>query len=172
MTSLTAKVCIVGDFAVGKTSTVERFVNQQYSDKYLTTVGVKIDTREVRVDEYDCDLKLVLWDVAGTERFGALEFSYLRGAAGILLVADGTRARTAQSALQLKAQIDAHHGALPVVFLMNKSDLRPTWEVDEHRLQHISEECPDLFCTSALSGNNVDDAIRLLATRIAAAELG
>ena len=53
MTTITSKVCIVGDFAVGKTSVVERFVTNQFSDKYLTTVGVKIDTKEIDLPDTD-----------------------------------------------------------------------------------------------------------------------
>ena len=78
MTRITSKICVVGDFAVGKTSVIERFVNNQFSDKYLTTVGVKIDTKEVSLAERSIAVKLIIWDVAGAEEFGAKEFAYLR----------------------------------------------------------------------------------------------
>ena len=171
MSALTAKVCVIGDFAVGKTSSIERFVNQQFSDKYLTTVGVKIDTKEVELATLNSKIKLVIWDVAGTERFGALEFSYLRGAAGCLLVADGTRGRTVQSALQLKQQVEERYGDLPFVFMLNKTDLRDSWEIKSDYLEELGNNFPDLFLTSAKTGQDVEAAIEKLALRIAEREL-
>ena len=44
------KICMLGAFAVGKTSLVQRYVHSLYSDKYLTTVGVKIDKKALRDD--------------------------------------------------------------------------------------------------------------------------
>lgn len=171
MTALTAKVCVIGDFAVGKTSTIERFVSNQFSDKYLTTVGVKIDTREVSLNDPRVDIKLVIWDVAGSERFGALEFSYLRGAAGYILVADGTRSRTIRAALALREQASERYGDLPFVFLINKSDLRAAWEVDERKMAEVREVCADVYETSAKTGEDVEHAILRVAERIVRREL-
>ena len=171
MSAFTATICIVGDFAVGKTSSIERFVNQQFSEKYLSTIGVKVDTKEVHLNNLNTDLKLVIWDVAGTERFGALEFSYLRGAAGCLLVADGTRARTARAAMHLKKQIEDRHGKMPFVFMLNKSDLRSAWEINQESLAELTAACPDFFETSAKTGKNVEHAIEKLAERIAQNEM-
>lgn len=171
MTRLTAKVCVIGDFAVGKTSTIERFVSNQFSEKYLTTVGVKIDTKEITLSEPAVDLKLVIWDVAGAERFGALEFSYLRGTAGVVLVADGTRSQTVRAALGLREQVIERYGDMPFVFLMNKADLRTSWEVDERKLAEVREVCPDAYESSAKTGAAVEDALRRLAERISRREL-
>lgn len=171
MTRLTAKVCVIGDFAVGKTSTIERFVSNQFSEKYLTTVGVKIDTKEITLNEPAIDLKLVIWDVAGAERFGALEFSYLRGTAGVVLVADGTRSQTVRAALGLREQVIERYGDMPFVFLMNKADLRSSWEVDERKLAEVREVCPDIYESSAKTGAAVEDALLRLAERISRREL-
>ncbi len=171
MTRLTAKVCVIGDFAVGKTSTIERFVSNQFSEKYLTTVGVKIDTKEITLNEPAIDLKLVIWDVAGAERFGALEFSYLRGTAGVVLVADGTRSQTVRAALGLREQVIERYGDMPFVFLMNKADLRSSWEVDERKLAEVREVCPDVYESSAKTGAAVEDALLRLAERISRREL-
>ena len=93
----TKKICVLGDFAVGKTSTVARVVHNVFSDKYLTTVGVKIDTYVYEPEGAGAKpMKLVIWDIAGTDRFNAVEYSYLRGASGYLLVVDGTRPDTAK----------------------------------------------------------------------------
>ena len=83
------KVCMIGASGVGKTSLVAKFVHSIFSEKYLTTVGVKIDKKTVKVG--DDDVMLMLWDLAGDDDFQRLQTSYLRGTSGFLLVADGTR---------------------------------------------------------------------------------
>jgi len=160
----TSKICIVGDFGVGKTSTVERFVNSQFSEKYLTTVGVKVDTKSVTSDGYEH--KLVLWDIAGTDRFGDLEFSYLRGAAGYILVADGTRSNTIENAQALRHQIESKYGEIPFVFLINKSDLKDEWEVTPSEINQLSKKFQHLFETSAKTGDEVEVAISALTSLI------
>ena len=78
MNQIQAKVCMLGSFAVGKTSLVARYVTNVFSDKYLTTVGVKVDTKEISVDE--TQMKLVVWDIAGEAEISAKTRMYLRGA--------------------------------------------------------------------------------------------
>ena len=164
MTTLASKICIVGDFGVGKTSTVERFVNSQFSDKYLTTVGVKVDTKEIVHSDFDH--KLIIWDIAGANNFGELEFSYLKGAAGYLLVADGTRPNTVKSALGLNEQIVERYGDLPKAVLVNKSDLKVEWEVGKDDLDLLRREHGEVFVTSAKTGDAVERAFSVLASQI------
>ena len=166
MRDITAKVCLLGEFAVGKTSTAERFVNNQFSDKYLTTIGVKVDTKNI-VLPGDINLKIVLWDVAGTDRFGDIEFAYLRGASGFLFVADGTRADTAETARNLKGQCDERYPGTPSVMLVNKSDLTGSWEVSSDLEQSLRKDFSDLFVTSAKTGDNIEGAIHRLGILIA-----
>lgn len=166
MTTITSKVCIVGDFAVGKTSVVERFVNNQFSDKYLTTVGVKVDTKEIDLPEAGVRQKLILWDVAGTDTFGDTEFAYLRGAAGHIFVADGTRPLTLGTAGKLREHIAERYGAGPSVLLINKHDLTSTWEVSAQRVAELEPEFGPIFLTSAKSGEQVENALVRLAELI------
>src|SRR5215211_7084781 len=88
------KICMLGGFSVGKTSLVKRFVESVFSETYLTTVGVKIDKKTVDLGERA--VNLILWDVAGEDDISAVRMSYyyLRGCAGYVLVADGTRPST------------------------------------------------------------------------------
>ena len=166
MTALTSKVCIVGEFAVGKTSVCERYVNNQFSEKYLTTVGVKVDTKEIELDERDAHVKLVLWDVAGTDRFGDKEYAYLRGAAGFILVADGTRSLTIGTVQQLRDEILARHPNSPTVLMINKSDLTDLWEVSDERIKDLEAEFGAVFVTSAKTGEQVEHAMTRLAEMI------
>jgi len=170
MTTITAKICVIGEFAVGKTSTVERFVNAQFSDKYLTTIGVKVDTKEVTTN--NVDLKMIIWDIAGADRFGEIEFAYMRGAAGYIVVADGTRRNTLSAAKDLRAQVEARFGELPFVFLLNKSDVRHDWEITDADIASLSNECDNVFITSAKQGDDVDNALNTLASLIVKRDLG
>ncbi len=88
MVSLSAKICLLGDYAVGKTSLVRRFVYNMFEDKYLSTIGVKVSRKVVAVPRGDdvVELVLMLWDLAGSEEFDSVRASYLRGAAGALVV--------------------------------------------------------------------------------------
>lgn len=166
MTKVTSKVCVVGDFAVGKTSVVERFINNQFSEKYLTTVGVKVDTKEIEHGDVSVSHKLVIWDVAGSDRFGHTEFAYLRGASGYIFVADGTRSLTLRSVHDLREQITDRYGAAPCVLLVNKKDLIGQWEVSEKQLLELVESYCNVYTTSAKTGDEVETALRSLSKQV------
>ncbi len=166
MTAISSKICIVGDFAVGKTSVVERFVNNHFSDKYLSTVGVKIDTREIELADIGVLHKLVIWDVAGSESFGDKEFAYLRGAAGYIFVADGTRPMTLGSAVKLQSQIVDRFGNTPAVILVNKRDMTHEWSASDERLAKLQEQFDSVYRTSAKTGEEVGSAMARLSRLI------
>jgi len=151
------KICMVGSFAVGKTSLVARFVKGIFSDKYLTTVGVKIDKRTVTVD--DNQVNLMLWDLYGEDDFQKLKTSYLRGTAGYFLVVDGTRPTTLDIAIRLNAKVRETVGDVPYLVLFNKVDLKDQWAVDHLK---AAFDAPKLL-TSAKTGRNVAKAFETLA---------
>ena len=97
------KICVLGAFAVGKTSLVARFVESIFSEKYLTTVGVKISRKVLQVGNQEW--QLMLWDLAGEDEFLQLRPSYLRGSSGYLLVVDGTRRTTLDMAVSLQQRV-------------------------------------------------------------------
>lgn len=166
MTTISSKVCVVGDFAVGKTSVIERFVNNQFSDKYLTTVGVKIDTTELEFEDLGVHHKLVIWDVAGSDRFSHAEFAYLRGASGYLFVADGTRPDTLRAIEDLRSQINEQYGDKSAVLLVNKNDLKADFAISDDTIAALAGSFDYCCTTSAKTGDNVEQAIARLARRI------
>ena len=105
------KVCVVGASGVGKTSLVARYVNSVFSEDYLRTIGVKIDSR--RVARGDRVVDLILWDLSGEDEFQNMQPAYLRGAAGYLLVIDGTRLETLDTAVALEARARETIGGAP-----------------------------------------------------------
>lgn len=158
------KICLLGEFGVGKTSLVARYVRSTFSERYLTTVGVKIDSKLV-----DCrhgSRKLVIWDIEGSNELSARTRTYLQGASGLLLVADGTRAATLDAALRLREQAIGGVGSgLPAVLVVNKVDLLAQWEIDIDRLAEIRESLP-VMLASAFSGEQVEGAFRELAEQV------
>jgi hypothetical protein len=159
------KICMIGDFSVGKTSLVARFVRQAFSEKYLTTVGVKIDTKQVDLVD-GRQVKLILWDLAGSDALNTTTASYLRGAAGYLLVVDGTRRPTWDSALSLQKAVSAQIGNKPFVTLLNKADLTEQWEIKQAIVDEQTKQGWQLLMTSAKTGLGIEEAFSLLATLI------
>jgi len=158
------KVCMLGAFAVGKTSLVARYVHSIFSDKYLTTVGVKIEKKTV--DLGDRQLDLIIWDLYGDDAFQRLRMSYLRGSAGYLLVVDGTRRETLDTALGLADTVDHEIGRVPRLLVLNKADLEPSWEVTTDDISDLSARGWRLVRTSAKTGDGVSEAFDTLARLI------
>lgn len=155
------KICMLGVFAVGKTSLVQRFVKSIFSEKYLTTVGVKIDKKTLDVDGKTVDL--MLWDLQGEDEFQELQVSYLRGTSGYLLVADGTRAFSFDRAILLKQKVDQVVGDVPFVMLINKVDLTDLWELEQSKIDEALAKNWHVMKTSAKTGENVERAFQTLA---------
>jgi len=158
------KVCMVGAFGVGKTSLVARFVKSIFSDKYLTTLGVKIDKKALNIDGQE--MTLMLWDLAGEDALTQVKASQLRGSAGYILVADGSRASTLQTAIDLQSRAEAELGKVPFTCVVNKADLRDSWEVDAAALERLSGLGWTLLPTSAKTGEGVEDLFQGLAARL------
>lgn len=154
---ITKKVCMLGSFAVGKTSLVRRFVEALFSDEYLTTVGVKIDTRTVMVGT--TEMMLVIWDVQGESDITAIGESYLLGASGYLVVVDGTRPETVEPAVRLRGRA----GSLPGVIMLNKSDLVEEWRLGPADEAKLAATGWPVIRTSAKTGAGVEEAFGTLA---------
>jgi len=148
---------MLGAFSVGKTALVQQYVHSIFSDKYLSTVGVKISKKELNLG--DTDVTLVLWDMEGKDLYVDINISYLRGAMGYFLVIDGKRKDTLQVALELRnIALDLLGPQVPHYFLLNKSDLEQEWEVSNEDLEHLRALGIPFLKTSAKTGMGVDDA--------------
>lgn len=160
------KVCMLGAFATGKTSLVARFVKGLYSEKYQSTIGVKIDKKTVELD--GSPVSLILWDLAGEDDFVSVQMRYLRGAAGYLLVVDGTRPDTLETALLLHRRVLDEVGELPFVLVLNKDDLREQWVVEdvEGDLLGLRNAAAATLRTSAKTGDAVERAFTQLAREV------
>jgi small GTP-binding protein len=161
---LQKKVCVLGAFGVGKTTLIRRFVESIFSEAYLTTVGVKVDKKTLTVGTEP--LTLILWDIAGQDEVNAVRMSYVRGAAGYLLVADGTRAETLTVAQSIQARVVTEIGLLPFLLLLNKADLRESWDLSRDPVDRLEEAGWVVLRTSAKTGEGVEEAFQGLARRL------
>jgi hypothetical protein len=152
---------MIGTSGVGKTSLVAKFVHSMFSDKYLTTVGVKIDKKNVSLEGEE--VMLMIWDLAGDDDYQRLQMSYLRGTSGYLLVADGTRRVTLDQAIEIQSRVAETVGALPFLLALNKADLPAQWEIDEARMAELKARDWKFFKTSAKEGAGVEEAFVELA---------
>ena len=164
--ALQKKICMLGAFAVGKTSLVRRYVDSIFSERYLTTVGVKIDKRMATVG--GTEVSLILWDIAGEDDISQVRTSYVRGAAGYLLVADGTRPETLDVAQSIRQRVEAEVGKLPFVVLLNKRDLEDLWAVPPESVAALERAGWTVQPTSARTGEGVEAAFQALAERAVA----
>jgi small GTP-binding protein len=157
------KICMVGACGVGKTSLVRRFVESVFDERYQTTIGVKIDKK--RVEANGREVTLVIWDLAGEDDLAQVRASHLRGAAGYLLVADGSRTSTLVIARDLERRIRETLGPLPFILLVNKSDLVEEWDADQALADLTALGWPSIR-TSAKTGDGVEMAFRRLASSV------
>ncbi len=155
------KICMVGAYGVGKTSLVSRFVRSIFSEKYQTTVGVKIDKKELSVAGQE--VTLVLWDLAGEDALTQVKPAHLRGSSGYILVVDGGRRSTLDAAVDLQGRVSGAVGEVPFVLIFNKADLRASWEVTDADVDAIRQRGWPLLFASAKTGEGVEETFHQLA---------
>ena len=161
------KICILGAAGVGKTSLTAQFVYSKFSEKYLSTMGVKIDKKMVDID--DTQVNLMIWDIHGEEKFKKITTSYLRGAAGIITVIDGTRPETIQTAYEILTRVHTDIGNIPNIFLLNKHDLTDAWDISEQNMAELQKYDNPIYTTSAKTGEHVEQSFHTLAQMLISA---
>ncbi|MBN1668092.1 MAG: GTP-binding protein [Anaerolineales bacterium] len=166
--ALQKKICLLGEFAVGKTSLVERFVYQRFSEQYLSTIGVRIARKTICLTG-ETDVNLFVWDLAGGEAYTGVQASYLQGSSGALLVCDLTRPETLQILPVYAGQVRSINPQASLYLLANKSDLVTQRRVTDRELTALAGELDaDFQLTSAKTGQGVETAFYRLAERILA----
>lgn len=155
---------MLGAFSVGKTSLVSRFVHSIFSEKYHTTIGVKIDKKTIKVG--DEEMALLIWDIYGEDDIQEVRLNYIRGAAGYLLVADGTRPDTMDVARRIRKRIEDNIGIIPFVLLINKADLTNEWNFEDESIEKLKTEGWTVILSSAKTGEGVEEGFSHLAKTI------
>lgn len=168
---LKAKVLLLGDGAVGKTSLIRRFVVDQFSDDYITTVGTKVSKKDLAVSHEGVQLEMVMqiWDVLGQRGYAGVQETALKGAKGAMMVYDITRDETRRSLEEYWVpMLWRLVGKIPVVFVGNKVDLVAD-KVETHELLgYLTQRYEAVgILSSAKTGEHVEEAFQTLAQSIA-----
>ena len=161
---------MVGAPATGKTSLVQRFVKSIFSERYHSTVGVRIERKEVDAD--GTPVNLVLWDIEGQERFQSVQTSYLRGAGGLIFVVDGTRGETLEQLASMREQAHGAVGDVPCAVALNKADLAASWALTPEQERALGAAFPHVLKTSAKTGAGVEAMFGWLAAAMLKAPAG
>ena len=166
---LEKKVCMFGDYGVGKRSLTSRF-EDPFSDKnYVRSISMRICNRTFEVEGRP--LKMMVWDITDDDRFRTT-ISLLRGMSGYLLVADGTRPKTVERARDIFERIWALEAfrKIPFLMLLNKCDLTAEWKIDPSFLRMLANKAWPVEVVSAKENKGVDEAFLRLAREMLASD--
>ncbi len=157
------KICLLGDAAVGKTSLIQRYVMDKFDDKYVVTLGTKVTMKDVVIKKPDEDevinVTLMIWDILGQREFKRLQASFYKGSNGTIVVADLTRKETLENIHDWILALFNTAGKVPVLLLINKSDLSEQAAFTEDDIKKIAEKYNTSYLfTSAKTGENVEKA--------------
>ena len=169
---LKAKVCLIGEHEVGKTSLIRRFVLDEFDDEYIITLGAKVSKKELTVrqtNQPDLHMDMTVWDIMGSRGFRELlREAYFYGAQGVLAVCDLTREETLDELDDWMEGVFKTIGEVPVILVVNKKDLEGKAAFTERQVEQAAAafDCP-YFYTSAKTGDNVETIFRHLGLKIA-----
>ncbi|GCB75427.1 hypothetical protein scyTo_0019007 [Scyliorhinus torazame] len=159
------KIIILGSFGVGKTSLLNRYVNNRFTEDYRNTLGANILTKAIGVDR--TSVKLQIWDTGGQERFKSLVHSFSKGSDGCVLVFDVTD-RDSFYALEgwreeILLQIPLEHQDYTFVVLGNKVDITERQVTSDEAEVWCRARSIPYFEVSAKEDINVDHAFENIA---------
>ena len=160
---LQKKICVLGPTGVGKTSLIKQFVEGIFSEKYLTSIGVKIDKKII--DSTFTPIQLMIWDLEGIDKYCGFNPRYLRGAAAYIIVMDQTRSASFVEAIEIFKEAQKHSDS-PAFLVVNKQDLPPAISWEQNDVESVFALFKGHFFTSAKTGSQVEEMFRFLAKTI------
>ncbi len=163
------KIVLLGDPSVGKTSLVSRFVLNNFDEKYITTLGTRVYKKEVplELDGEKRKVILMVWDTLGQKGFERILQNALRGSKGAIMVSDITRRETFDNLEKWVFRTLLYSGAMPMVFVANKSDLKDKYDFSAQDMRDLGDKYDfPAYLTSAKTGNHVEEAFKHLAREI------
>jgi len=166
------KITILGDAAVGKTSLINQFCEGQFQDDYKPTLGANIIRKDVDIDGEDghTKIRLIMWDLAGQEKYSVIRSMYFQGCEGALLVYDTTRYNTFDNIKSKWLRDFKKYIKKKGVYILigNKVDLNDQRVVPTEKGKDLAEDiqASHFIETSAKIGENIEEAFLLLVRQI------
>ncbi len=162
------KIIVVGDYGVGKTTLITRFVDEKFREDYRPTLGVQFTKKDVMINE-DM-IELVIWDIAGQESYFEIRQRFYEQASGFFMVYDVTRLNSLKNLEKWYKDVTSHTGKIPCILIGNKIDLTEYIKVTREDVKKILEnsniEISKSIETSAKTGENVEDSFKTLTSLI------
>lgn len=159
MREIRKKVVLFGNVGVGKSSITRRFVKNEFSETYMSSIGLSIEKKII--ERGDLKVILMIWDLAG-EIFEGNQFdSYVKGAHGIVGIFDTSRIYT----YDLLTNCLKSKSECPRIIVGNKIDLISQEEIDALKKMNV-----DHF-TSAKTGTGLDEAFNGLVDKMISTEV-
>jgi len=158
------KIILIGDFSTGKTSLIRRFVDNQFSDTYLSTIGVKISRKIIPLE--DETIQGLIWDIEGGTEKKPVNSTYVRGAHGCIIVADITRNDTIANLASYIEIVRDIAPSTPFILALNKADRlneEARQKMYQVTLNFYKETASSLYLTSAKTGEGVDEIFKEIA---------
>ena len=164
------KIVILGDAAVGKTSLINQYIEQSFEEDYKPTLGANIIRKDVFIDEINASVRLIMWDLAGQEKYNVIRSMYFQGCVGALLVYDVTRHNTFETINSKWLKDFKKYVKKEGIYILigNKIDLKDQKVVSTEDGESFSKEinASDFIETSAKYGENVEKAFTNLVYQI------
>jgi small GTP-binding protein len=158
------KILTLGDSGVGKTSIIQKFVNDKFNQNMLSTIGVDFQSKVIIIN--NTKIKLKIWDTTGQERFKTLTSQYYNGADGALLIFDVTSKLSFErinfwiNELKEKKKLNE----LGLLLIGNKIDLNEKRNVKKEEAEEFAKEYNiNYYETSALQNINIKNIINDIA---------
>ncbi|MFX1366698.1 MAG: Rab family GTPase [Promethearchaeota archaeon] len=164
------KLTILGDAAVGKTSLIDKYITDSFKENYQPTLGVNIVTKDIRIKDNNSDVRLLLWDIAGQDKYELTRQMFFQGCTGSLLVYDMTRYSTFERIKTKWLKDFQKYGRQDGIYILigNKSDLKDSIKVSSEEGELLSKEinAVEFIETSAKYGENVEKAFKSLVSHV------
>ncbi len=175
--SLSKKIVLLGDPAVGKTSLIRKFVYDMFNDNYITTLGAKVSRKRLIFDHPTKDIKIemkfLIWDIMGQKEYAMVQQSAFMGAQGAIIVCDVTRRKTLESSINWITNLFDIAGEIPLVLIGNKCDLSEQKQFQYEDLANfVSAFSAPAFLASAKTGENVEISFTKLGEHIVKIDFG
>lgn len=169
---LMLKLAVLGNSAVGKTSLINQYIHQKFEQDYHPSLGVNIVVKEMYIEEKNADVKMILWDIAGQEKYDLSRKMFYQGCVGALFVYDVTRSETYKDVKSKWLKDLKEFGNKNAAYLLigNKNDLteEKTVSTQEGEKLAINMKATEFIETSAKKGDNVEKAFKNLVLSVIA----